>query len=63
MFKVLKIMKTLRYLLIVVAMVSVLGVYAQGLAQEPQAQMTSTSGLVYSGSNLPQAAATGTTLL
>ena len=55
-------MKTLRYLLIVVAMVSVLGVYAQGLAQEPQVQMTSTSGMVYSGSTLPQAAATGATL-
>ncbi len=55
-------MKTLRYLLIVVAMVSVLGVYAQGLAQEPQVQMTSTSGMVYSGSNLPQAAVSGTTL-
>ena len=55
-------MKTLRYLLMVVAMVSVLGVYAQGLAQEPQAQMTSTSGMVYSGSNLPQAAETGATL-
>ncbi len=55
-------MKTLRYFLMVLAMVSVLGVCAQGLAQEPQAQMTSTSGIVYSGSNLPQAAATGATL-
>ena len=55
-------MKTLRYLLMVVALVSVLGAYAQGLAQEPQAQMTSTSGMVYSGSSLPQAAATGATL-
>lgn len=55
-------MKTLRYLLMVVATVSVLGAYAQGLAQEPQVQMTSTSGMVYSGSNLPQAAATGASL-
>ncbi len=52
-------MKALRYLLMVVAMVSVLGVYAQGLATKPEAQMRSTSGMVYSGSTLPQAAATG----
>ena len=55
-------MKTLRYLLMVVAMVSVLGVYAQGTAQFPEATMQSTSGMVYSGSTLPQAAATGATL-
>ena len=53
-------MKTLRYLLIVIGMVSVLGLYAQGLATKPEAQMRSTSGMVYSGSTLPQAAATGT---
>ena len=53
-------MKTLRYLLIVIGMVSVLGVYAQGLAARPETQMQSTSGMVYSGSTLPQAAATGT---
>ena len=52
-------MKTLRYLLMVVAMVSVLGVYAQGLATKPEAQMQSTSVMVGSGSALPQAAATG----
>ena len=56
----LKIMKALRYLLIVVAMVSVLGAYAQGLAKRPEATMQSTSVMVYSGSNLPQAALTGT---
>ena len=50
---------TLRYLLMVVAMVSVLGVYAQGLAQQPEVQMQSTSTMVGTGSNLPQAATTG----
>jgi len=58
-----KIMKaTLRYLLTVMATVSVLGVCAQSLAQQPQVHMTSTSGMMYSGSTLPQAAATGATL-
>ena len=54
-----KIMKALRYLLMVVAMVSVLSVKAQGTAQLPQAQMKSTSVMVSSGSALPQAAVTG----
>ena len=55
-----KIMKTtLRYLLMVVAMVSVLGVYAQGLAQQPEVTMQSTSTMVGTGSSLPQAATTG----
>ena len=53
-------MKTLRYLLIVIAMAGFLSAHAQGLAQQPQAQMRSTSGMVYSGSTLPQAAVTGT---
>ncbi len=53
-------MKALRYLLMVVAMVSVLVVKAQSTAQLPQAQMQSTSSLMYSGSALPQAAVTGT---
>ena len=52
-------MKALRYLLMVVAMVSVLSVKAQGTAQLPQVQMQSTSVMVSSGSNLPQAATTG----
>lgn len=52
-------MKAMRYLLMVVAMVSVLGVYAQGLAKLPEAKMQSTSTMVGAGSNLPQAAATG----
>ncbi len=53
-------MKAFRYLLIVIGLVSVLGVYAQGLATKPEAQMQSTSVMVGSGSALPQAAATGT---
>ena len=58
--KELKIMKTLRYLLIVVSLVSVLSVKAQSTAQLPEAQMKSTSAMVGSGSLLPQAAVTGT---
>ena len=54
-------MKALRYLLIVIAMVSFLGVNAQGLAQRPEIKMQSTSaGLVCSGSTLPSAAIHGT---
>ncbi len=53
-------MKTLRYLLIVIAMVSFLGAHAQGLAQRPEIKMQSTSGMVYSGSTLPSAAVHGT---
>jgi len=56
-------MKTLRYLLMVV-MLSVVSVAnsatAQNLAEHPEVQMHSTSGMVYSGSQLPQAAAEGT---
>ena len=55
-------MKTLRYLLMVVAMVSVLGVYAQGTAQFPEATMQSTSTMVGTGSSLPQAAVSGASL-
>lgn len=53
-------MKTLRYLLIVIAMVSFLGANAQGLAQRPEVKMQSTSGMVGSGSTLPSAAVQGT---
>lgn len=61
MFKELEIMKvTLRYLLMIVAMVSVLSLAAQQLAQQPQVQMRSTSVMAPSGSTLPQAAMTGT---
>ena len=52
-------MKALRYLLMVVAMVSVLSVKAQSTTQLPQARMQSTSVMVGSGSALPQAATTG----
>ena len=52
-------MKTLRYLLIVMSLVSVLSVHAQSTAQLPEAQMQSTSAMVGSGSTLPQAATTG----
>lgn len=53
-------MKALRYLLMIVAMVSVLSLAAQQLAQQPQVQMRSTSVMAPSGSTLPQAALTGT---
>ena len=52
-------MKALRYLLIVMSLVSVLSVHAQSTAQLPEAQMQSTSAMVGSGSTLPQAATTG----
>ena len=55
-------MKTLRYLLIVAAVVSFLSVCAQGLAQRPEAEMQSTSTMVGSGSTLPSAASTGAML-
>lgn len=52
-------MKALRYLLIVMGLVSVLSVSAQTLAQQPETHMQSTSVMVSSGSALPQAAVTG----
>jgi len=58
--KELKIMKALRYLLIVMGLMSVLSINAQALAQQPEVYMQSTSGMVYSGSQLPSAAAQGT---
>jgi hypothetical protein len=53
-------MKALRYLLIVMGLMSVLSISAQALAQQPQAQMQSTSIMAGSGSQLPSAAAQGT---
>ena len=53
--------KTLRYLLIVMGMMSVLSLSAQALAQKPEVQMKSTSIMAGSGSTLPQAAVDGTT--
>ena len=55
-------MKTLRYLLITIGLVSVLSICAQALAQQPEAEMQSTSVMVGSGSSLPQAANTGAIL-
>ena len=60
-------MKALRYLLIIMSLVSVLNVSAQLPNQsewekQPVVQMRSTSAMVYSGSTLPQAAATGVTM-
>ena len=54
------IMKALRYLLIVMGLMSVLSISAQALAQQPQAQMQSTSIMAGSGSQLPSAAVQGT---
>lgn len=54
------IMKALRYLLIVMGLMSVLSISAQALAQQPQAQMHTTSIMAGSGSTLPSAAAQGT---
>lgn len=51
---------TLRYLLIVMSLVSVLGVNAQSTAKLPEPKMQSTSVMMSSGSTLPQAAVTGT---
>ena len=63
--KELKIMKALRYLLITVALLSIVSVYAQEAVQNwgqlPEAQMHSTSAMVGSGSNLPSAAVHGVT--
>ena len=53
-------MKTLRYLLIVMGLMSILSISAQALAQQPQAQMQSTSIMAGSGSQLPSAAVQGT---
>ena len=57
-------MKALRYLLIMmmVSVASMVFATAQNLAQQPKAEMHSTSGMVYSGSTLPSAAADGTVL-
>ena len=54
-------MKALRYLLIVMMLSAASAMFAaaQSLAQQPKAEMKSTSGMVYSGSNLPSAAASG----
>lgn len=55
-------MKTLKYLLMVVmlSVASMVFATAQSLAQQPEAKMHSTSGMVSSGSQLPSAAVQGT---
>ena len=53
-------MKALRYLLIVMGLMSVLSISAQALAQQPEAHMQSTSIIAGSGSQLPSAAVQGT---
>ncbi|MBQ6977637.1 MAG: hypothetical protein IJQ18_03270 [Paludibacteraceae bacterium] len=59
-------MKTFRYMLIAVAMLSAMSVSAHTFdkqwGQKPVIEMRSTSAMAYSGSTLPQAAATGVTL-
>lgn len=57
-------MKTMRYLLMAVALsaASLVFATAQSLAQQPEVQMHSTSGMVYSGSTLPSAAVDGAVL-
>lgn len=52
-------MKALRYLLIILGMVSVLSVQAQGVAQMQTTPFRSTSTMVGSGSTLPVAAHSG----
>lgn len=66
MFKVfkdmetMKIMKAMKFLLIVLGLASVLSLRAQTFAEQPVVQMHSTSAMMGSGSELPQAAVTGT---
>ena len=57
-------MKALRYLLMVMmlSVASLAFATAQSLAQQPEVYMQSTSGMVYSGSQLPSAAADGAVL-
>lgn len=55
-----KIMKAMKFLLIVLGLASVLRLSAQTFAEQPTVQMHSTSAMMGSGSELPQAAVTGT---
>lgn len=55
-----KIMKAMKFLLIVLGLASVLRLSAQTFAEQPSMQMHSTSTMMGSGSELPQAALTGT---
>lgn len=53
-------MKAMKSLLIVLGLASVLNLSAQMFAEQPTVQMHSTSAMMSSGSELPQAAVTGT---
>ena len=55
-----KIMKAMKFILIVLGLASVLSLSAQMFAEQPSMQMHSTSAMMSSGSELPQAAVTGT---
>lgn len=54
-----KIMKAMKFLLIVLGLASVLSLSAQTFAEQPVVQMHSTSAMMGSGSELPQAAISG----
>ena len=58
--KTMAIMKAMKLVLIVFGLVSVLSLSAQTFAEQPSMQMHSTSTMMGSGSELPQAALTGT---
>ena len=53
-------MKAMKYILIVIALISMLTVQANVWSQQPNACMHSTSTMLGSGSSLPQAAISGT---
>ena len=53
-------MKAMKFILIVLGLASVLSLSAQMFAEQPTVQMHSTSAMMSSGSELPQAAVTGT---
>lgn len=55
-----KIMKAMKFLLIVLGLASMLSISAQTFAEQPVVEMHSTSAMIGSGSELPQAAVTGT---
>ena len=51
-------MKAMKFILIVLGLASVLSLSAQVFAEQPTVQMHSTSAMMSSGSELPQAAVT-----
>ena len=56
-----KVMKTIRYILTVVALVLCITIQAQPVAEAPQMEWQSTGVMAGSGSNLPMAAQDGVT--